>query len=323
MRAIVSACFTALFAVAARAAPFEPVDLATPYVSFWDDTRSLATAERVAAFKARFETLLPGFFRAERVGWMTTEQYDDAIVQSFEKFPALRDRFVATTSNLTRSLAPAYARFAHAFPDLKPIGPIYLMHSLGEFDGGTKPVHGTPRLVFGIDVITQLHGANLQPFFQHELFHVYHSQFFTECEQMWCALWSEGLAVFVAQQLNRQATDAELLLDSPKPIRPEVERDRHAAACAVAARLESTEGADYAAMFSSGPSLAHLPPRGGYFVGYLVAQEAARKRSVAQLAHLDNAAAHELVITTLSRLARCAKPAVESPASIDIPHSGQ
>jgi len=201
-------------------------------------------AQRVAAFKSRFETLLPGFFRAERVGWMTNAQYDDAIVQSFEMFPALRDRFVATTANFTGSLTPAFNHFARTFPDLKPIGAVYLVHSLGEFDGGTKPVAGQPRLVFGADVIAQLHAGNLQPFFHHELFHVYHAQFFTECEQMWCALWSEGLAVLAAQRLNPSATDAELLLDSPQPIRAEVERDRRAALCAVAARLHSTEGAD-------------------------------------------------------------------------------
>jgi len=34
-------------------------------------------------------------------------------------------------------------------------------------------------------------------------------------------------------------------------------------------------------MFSNGPPLEHLPPRGGYFVGYHVAREAAKHRSVA------------------------------------------
>ena len=168
---------------------------------------------------------------------MTSEQYDSAIIQSFEQFPGIRDHFTAVTSGFARLLAPAYDSFARAFPDLRPIGPIYIVHSIGEFDGGTRKVSGQSRLVFGADVMAQVHHfADETPFFQHELFHVYHAQFFSDCEETWCALWSEGLAVLVAQRLNPRATDAELLLTSPQPIRPEVDRNRVAAVCAVASR---------------------------------------------------------------------------------------
>ena len=114
-----------------------------------------------------------------------------------------------------------------------------------------------------------------------------------------------GLAVLVAQRLNPRATDAELLLSSPRPIRPEVERNRTAAVCALKSRLSSTDDADYAALFSNGSPPGGLPPRFGYYVGYLIAAEAARNRPVAALAHLDNEAARELVTAMLARLARC------------------
>jgi hypothetical protein len=295
-----------ILASAVRAAPYELVDLATPYAGFWDETREMPSAERVAAFKTRFNTLLPGFFNAQRVGWMTDEQYDAAIAASFEKFPALRERFTATTNSFAKLLAPAHATFTKTFADLRPIGPIYIVHSLGEFDGGTRPVGGVNRLMFGADVIAQLHDfSDERPFFHHELFHVYHAQFFTECEQMWCALWMEGLATLAAKRLNAQATDAELLLTSPRPIRPEVERNRAAAFCAIASRLDSTDAADYAALFSSGPTLAGLPPRVGYYVGYLLAEEAARGRSVMKLAHLRNVDAHDTLHSAMTRLAHC------------------
>jgi hypothetical protein len=250
--------------------------------------------------------LLPGFFTAQRVGWMTDAQYDDAIASSFEKFPALRERFAATTSGFARLLAPSHRSFVRAFPDLRPIGPVYIVHSLGEFDGGTKPVAGHSRLMFGADVIAQLHDfPDERPFFHHELFHVYHGQFFSECEQMWCALWMEGLATLAAKRLNPRATDAELLLNSPRPIRPEVERSRRAAVCAVAARLDSSAASDYSGLFSNGPVLEGLPPRVGYFVGYLAAEEAARKRSIRNLAHLGNPEARGVVAAALARLADC------------------
>jgi len=300
---------TAMPATATAGPPaYELVDLATPYAAFWDETQTISTPKRVAAFKARFNTLLPGFFTAQRVGWMTDAQYDAAIVASFEKFPAIRPRFIATATGFAKLLGPAYDSFATTFPDLRPLGPIYLVHSLGEFDGGTRSVSGRSRLMFGADVIAQLHDfPDERPFFHHELFHIYHAQSFTECEQMWCAMWMEGLAVLAAQRLNPQATDAELLLSSPRPIRPEVERNRRAAVCAVVSRLDSSDPIDYAALFSSGPALPDLPPRVGYFVGYLVAEEAARDRTITDLAHLDNAAGRAAVDAALARLATCGK----------------
>lgn len=293
---------------ASRAAPYEVVDLATPYASFWDETRELPAAERVAAFKARFNTLLPGFFTAGRVGWVTDEQYDAVIAHSLEKFPSIRERYTATTRDFAALLSPAYESFVKGFPDLRPIGPIYIVHSLGEFDGGTRQVSGVTRLMFGADVIAQLHDfPDERPFFHHELFHVYHAQFFQECEQVWCALWSEGLATFAAKRLDPGATDAELLLSSPRPIRPEVERNPKAAICETVKRLDSKETADYGSLFSGGPALEGLPPRVGYFVGYRVAEEAARGRSLSELAHLDNPAARAVVDAALARLASCGK----------------
>ena len=166
------ASFLAVGAEPAQPTRYELVDLASSYAAFWDESQDLSARERVAAFKVRFEALMPGFFSAERVGWMTSEQYDSAIIQSFEQFPRIRDRFTTVTSGFAKLLAPAYESFARAFPDLGPIGPIYIVHSIGEFDGGTRKVSGQTRLLFGADVMAQVHHfADETPFFQHELFH--------------------------------------------------------------------------------------------------------------------------------------------------------
>jgi len=160
--------------------------------------------------------------------------------------------------------------------------------------------------MFGADVIARLHDfADERPFFHHELFHVYHAQFFDECAQAWCALWMEGLATLAAQRLNPGASDAELLLNQPRPIRADVERDRSAAVCAVARLVDSKDAADYAGLFSNGPALEGLPPRVGYYVGYLVAEEAARGRSLMSLAHLRNPAARKVVDAAFAGLSRC------------------
>ena len=193
--------------------------------------------------------------------------------------------------------------------------PIYLVHSLGEFDGGTRDLPGGSRLLFGADVIAKIHTGDhaIQPFFHHELFHILHHRRFAGCDQVWCNLWSEGLAVYVASELNPGASDEALLLTLPEPIRPAVEKDRAAAVCAVAQRLNSTDPKDYAGLFSFERLRPSRPPRFGYYVGYLTAQELARTRSLDDLAHLDVDHARPLVAAALGRLADCG-PGARAPA---------
>ena len=70
-------------------------------------------------------------------------------------------------------------------------------------DGGTRSVKGQRYLVFGADVMARVTTPGRErPFFHHELFHVYNEKFFSECDPLWCALWMEGLAVYVSERLN-------------------------------------------------------------------------------------------------------------------------
>jgi hypothetical protein len=173
-------------------------------------------------------------------------------------------------------------------------------------DGGTRELPQGTRLIFGADMIRQLYqGVSVQPFFHHELFHLLHSRTFPECEPVWCSLWTEGLAVYVASRLNPQASDRELLLTVPVPLRGAVEGDRAAAICPVLRNIESADRSVYRSMFMGGTPGAGLPPRYGYYVGYLVAQEAGRTRSLRQLAAMRPAEVRPLVAQILRRLATC------------------
>lgn len=124
----------------ARAADATPPlrirDLATDYVAFFDETAELAPQARVDALKSRFALSFPGFYDAERVkAYSTAEQYDARIAQSFADFPELRPRFERTTRSFVAMLGPAHEAFVRHFPDLAPMGEIYLLHSMGEMDG--------------------------------------------------------------------------------------------------------------------------------------------------------------------------------------------
>ena len=83
-------------------------------------------------------------------------------------------------------------------------------------DGGSDYVGGQKVMLFGADVIAKIHNdESLQPFLEHELFHLEHARHFADCDQLWCPLWQEGLATYAASAMTPGASDHQLLLDQP------------------------------------------------------------------------------------------------------------
>lgn len=218
----------------------------------------------------------------------------------------MREEYTRTARSFEAMLRPAIRTFQDAFPDMQAMPPVYLLHSLGEMDGGTRTLGGRMALVFGADVMVSAHDYEGEaPFLHHELFHVYHQQFFPECDQVWCGLWTEGLAVYAAQQLNPDASDSQLLLTKPEPIRPQVDAHLEEAVCAARTRLSSDESSDMRALFSFERLSANTPPRAGYYIGYLAAKRAGAERSVAQLAQLSPAEVRPILEQSLDTLVVC------------------
>jgi hypothetical protein len=290
------------WALAGVQTAFTVVDVSTDFTLLYDRTIELPVEQRAAAFRSELTRRLSGFYSPGRFG-ADPERYDALMRASIEQFPKIRARFNSIAVEFQTMLAPAVESFRRVFDDLGPLGPVYLLHSLGELDGGTRTIDGDRRLVFGADVMAATHRfQNEQPFFHHELFHFYHADLLGQCQGVWCSLWREGLAVHVASVLNPRAGDDELLLTYPQPLRSAIDANLATAVCAVSANLDSTNNTPY---FSSGRSLPGLPPRFGYYVGYLVAREAARTQSIQQLAHLSAQESRRTVADALARLAAC------------------
>jgi hypothetical protein len=283
-------------------APYKLVDLTDNFLEFYQRAQALPPQERIGVFTDAVGRYLPDFYAADRFG-SPPNAYPDALSRALDSFPGIQQRFALLPATFRTILPPALRTFRQAFPDLPALGPVYLLHSLGTLDGGTRPIAGVPRLLFGIDVIAQTHRSPVErPFLHHELFHLYHSRFFSNCTGMWCSLWREGLAVYVASALNPGATDDDLGLARPQPLRPYVEAHLAAVLCAVQGRLDSTNNAPY---FSVGRTLGDFPPRFGYFVGYLVARQAAKKHRLQDLAHLPPAKARPVLEAALTALGTC------------------
>jgi hypothetical protein len=313
-RAVVCALLSAWAAVSyAQGGDLQLVDTTDEFARIWDSTASLPDVQRAAVFKAEFAKVLPGFYDHRRFDGMTEAQYDERLLKGLKAYPEQRAGIARVSKEFSQLLAPAQASFEKAFGPMRGYPPIYLVDSFGEFDGGTRNLAGGEHLMFGADMIDKLYKTTpIQPFFHHELFHLYHGRTFGSCDPLWCSLWTEGLAVYVASKLNPDANDASLLLTFPVPLRAAVENDRTAAICSVAAKLDSTDSADYPPLFQGRPQPgAKFPPRYGYYVGYIVAQDLGRNRSLEQLAALTPAQAEPLIKASLRSMADCPAPPVK------------
>ncbi len=279
------------------------IDLTSQFSRFVDETAGMKDAARVAAFKAQMEPLLPGFY-VPRFG-ATPERYDARIARSFETFAALRPKYEQLQRDFPAAFETGIQHFREVFPEFTPTVPIYLLHSLGEMDGGTRELNGKVYLIFGADVIAQIHEPrDLTPFLDHELFHVENQKYFVDCAKVWCALWAEGLATYAAKMMNPGADDQQLLLTSPQPIRAAVDATWPAALCFVKARLYSKDQADFDALLAGGGAPTDFPERFGYYVGLRVIEELGGEFTLPALAKMPRSQARSALMTGFDRLAR-------------------
>jgi hypothetical protein len=298
----------ALLLAAPAIAQAQPVPAFTSYTDAFDrfvtETATMAPDARVKLFRERFNALVPGFYEP-RFG-ATEEKYNTSVAKALANYPATRDKFLAAARDFSAAYATGTARFRKFFPDYAPTMPIYLLHSLGEMDGGTRELRGKTVAVFGADVIARIHDtATIGPFLDHELFHFYHASYFPDCEALWCSLWQEGLAVYVASKMNPGADDRALLLATPRPIRPEVEPRLADAICLSRAKFDSTSKEDYGEFFFGNGSGKVFPPRFGYYVGYRIAQMLGEKNSLQQLAKMPPAEVRKAMLAAMSSIASC------------------
>jgi hypothetical protein len=279
------------------------IDITAQFSRFVDETTGMAPAARVALFHTEMDVLLPGFY-APRFG-LTQAEYDARIVSALEGFSGLRARYEQVQRDFPAAFDAGIRHFRKVFPGFTPDVPIYLLHSVGEMDGGTRELRGRTHLIFGADVIAQIHESrDLTPFLDHELFHVENGKYFADCDQVWCLLWAEGLATYAAKIMNPGADDQQLLLTSPKPIRAAVDANWPAALCFTRARLFSAESTDMQALFVGGAGNGQFPDRFAYYVGLRVIEELGGTHSLPKLAKMRPEKARAALTDAIERLVR-------------------
>lgn len=311
-------------ALYAADAPSEPtqgvrvIDLASGFLEAYERNATTSGPAFVEDFKASVAPRFPEFYGIERYeGKRTQAERDKQIAAAYAEFPAMRDAFRRKVARFTQDLPRYTDSFRKMFPDYVPKGDLYFVHSLGEMDGGKRTFKGQSYFIFGADVMVKVHGNGDEAgFFHHELFHDYHEM---GCKQqtIWSSLWAEGLAAYVSKVMNPDMDYAGLLLDYPHGMVADTEKELERAFAHLADKLESEDREVYAGLFTRKVDQTGMPARRGYYLGYLVAQEAARTRDLHALAKLQCAEVRKVVVESLERLR--SKRAVASVGSAAAP----
>jgi Predicted Zn-dependent protease (DUF2268) len=213
----------------------------------------------------------------------TLEQYLDGLDAYLPAIQHIHQRFEEQRASIQ-------AKFLNAFPDFDlSRARVYLMLSLFRFDG--KVPHDNPcMLLLGLDGLAKFHGpeVRLPVILTHELFHVYHFQVNPLPRDiddlgLYRLIWQEGLATYVSQVLNPEASLADVLLDAR--LAEEGPKFVPMLAHSLLTQLESTDDAT-TALYLSNRRGGQIPARMGYLIGYEIARRTAATHPLTELARL-------------------------------------
>jgi hypothetical protein len=294
----------------ATLAPYTTNDAMGPYFVFWERAASVDRSAWPALFREIVVRSNPALFSAKVLSPGSTAADEEALAHALEGYfdaiephlPAIR-RLDADV----RASLDAYTRsFARVFPDFAWGGTVWFTPSLRTFDGALRPVGGREALLFGLDGIALFHGdgANLEPLFHHELFHVYHEEHAHlhegDAQPLWVALWTEGLAVHVAHVLDPGASDDDLLLIDHLRERAGAVQGRLARE--MTARLDEISPQADREFFLTSSGRPDIPARSGYWIGFLVAERVAHTRPLERLVSMRGADLRSAIAAALAEL---------------------
>lgn len=279
------------------------------YDAFIARTAGLAPAARAEAFLQDYAPAHPSFYLlGSTTSFAALREPAIAFFEGGSARPGLRPfseaALAQTERDVGRIFPQAEASVLAALPDFACRPRIVFGVSLGRFDG-TLVSGDPPLLQFGLDTIARIHTADTLPaLFEHELFHLYQAQVNPAGARIdpipvWWGLWQEGLAVWFSGQLNPELP-RERLFWLPADLVPRAEAARAAIAAGLLHDIDAT-GPAYDRWFTANGSEGPLPPRAGYYLGYLLASEEGRTHSAAELARMPPDRVRALVAAFLAR----------------------
>ncbi len=264
-------------------------NLAPDFIEYWNQVKEKPLPKQIQKLKSDFLVKFPQFYNYKIGKWERSGQKaDEEFGKIIKEYPQLEANFIKKTDQVTETLNITLASFLKSFPEMNQDFDVYLTHSFGEMDGGTRNIGGKIYLIFGIDGMVNYHKGFTSeiPFFHHELFHIYHGQYFPEEQVIWIALWTEGLASYASQKLNPEASMKDLILDLPEGMVRKIDKSLDEHWADLTKKLNSKSDIDYETYFLMSSKDKKIVPRAGYYLGYLLAKEVGKTKSVNEMAQM-------------------------------------
>jgi len=288
-----------VLALSAAPSPPEPgpcaaADLMPSFWKYWDAARKLPRDQQVRLFQDRVMGAQAPAYAG--VFENVPKPIPEVVGNALDKMPSIEAGMRELSARLSDELPRQIARFREAFPKFRCDTPVYFLYSAGAFDGATRDVSGKEALMFGLDVIASLKEP-LSPLFTHELFHVYHAERIPKApEAFYWNMWEEGLASYVSHELNHGEPACCL------PPAPPIDAALSKIVAGALERLDSEKPEDYRPYFLGTQDPLDIPQRSGYVLGYRIAADAGKTRSLEELAELQPAEVRRLVETGLRNM---------------------
>jgi hypothetical protein len=273
--------------------------------AFW---RSLAEGDAAAQLRTKVIDPHPELYNENYVSLPSGAKWDTRIASERAYVDAHRQEVDAAERCLSLHVPAFMTEFRRTFPDYKCDFTFFIAPSFGQMDGSAGLVNGQQLIIFAPDVIPRYHKlSDLKVLIDHETFHIYHHQatgvYGASAEAVPTtleALWSEGLATFVSWRMNPGVSlDIALLQpgipEGANPHLADIAKD-------LLAHLDDKDETTYQHYFVGGDQQPGYPPRAGYFVGTLIAQNLSARYTLPQLAHLNGAELRAMVVKTLEKL---------------------
>jgi hypothetical protein len=287
---------------AGAAADCTVVDLMPP---FW---QALAGSDPAAQMRSAVIDPHADIYNDIFVRLPTAAEWDDQLAHDKTYVEAHRPEVTAAEQYLAANVPRYMQEFRQTFPDYRCDFTFYIAPSFGNMDGAAATVNGQHLIIFAPDVIPRVHQLNdLKVLIDHETFHIYHHQATgvfgvdeAAIPTIEVALWSEGLATLASWRMNPAVSLDVALLQSGIP--EGTRAHMHAIATELLTHLEERDASTYARYFEGGKAPDGYPPRAGYYVGVLIAQNLSKRYTLRELAHLKGSVLRGAIASELQQL---------------------
>ena len=263
------------------------INMVDDFVSYYDECEKSGATGRRAKWDSMLEAKYPEFFRDaiyRKKEGADRDKFKDWCIETFwkevaPKMPVIRKLNLMAADEIKATLDG----FQKQFPDFKPSTDFYLTISFS-FRGKVVDVKGKDVFAIGLENF-EPGQPQLQITIAHELFHLYHFQFFEASGGLYRTLWAEGLASYASAVVVPGYRFSQYLgfpgekMNRCQELLPTMTKE-------LLKELENNDQRIKRIYFGAEPNDTPIPPEAGYYVGFMIAESLAKNNSLAELARM-------------------------------------